>query len=85
MQILLLESAPDFLVLNLKAIDLDSDDIAYSITSGNDRDYFKINASSGTVTVKNPPDREISEVYTLVVEANDGMQSVSYCLVCSSI
>ena len=77
----MLESPPDFLVVNLNAIDLDSDELTYTITNGNEMDYFKINASTGTVTVKNPPDREISEVYNLVVSADDGMQSVSQFLI----
>ena len=80
----MLESPPNFLVVNLNAIDLDSDELTYTITNGNEMDYFKINASTGTVTVKNPPDRETSEVYNLVVSANDGMQSVSHSLIYSA-
>lgn len=74
------ESDPDFLVLNLIAIDLDSDDLVYTITKGNEMDYFKINTSTGAVTVKNPPDREKNEIYTLTVVADDGMQNVRYCI-----
>ena len=62
-------------VITVQADDADSGvlgEVGYSITSGNNEDAFIINTTTGSITVNNDIDREMSATYTLGVMATDG-------------
>ena len=56
----------------VSATDADNDTLAYSITAGNDRGKFAINAGSGAITISAALDYETNSAYTLTVQADDG-------------
>ena len=62
-------------VITVQADDADSGvlgEVSYSITSGNNEDAFIINTTTGSITVNNDIDREMTVAYTLGVMATDG-------------
>lgn len=62
------------LVTEVKAIDLDTaSPVTYSIISGNMRDSFEIENSTGKIRVKNQLDYETITEYNLTVRAFDGL------------
>ena len=57
------------------ATDPENDRLTFSITAGNTRNAFAINASSGAITVAGTLDHETTPSYTLTVRASDGSLS----------
>ncbi|XP_053556199.1 protocadherin-23 [Bombina bombina] len=53
----------------------DNADISYSIVSGNDESFFKIDEQNGTVIVVKPLDYEEVRKYSLTLQATDGWGS----------
>ena len=66
-----------FLLVTLAAFDIDSDDLDYSIISGNDNGFFLINISSGEVSLAKKLDRETVDDFLLTVFVTDGEFNVS--------
>lgn len=63
----------NFLVIEVTALDVDTaSDIEYTITDGNIGDAFKIEPSTGKITVNNGLDYETITNYSLTVRAWDG-------------
>lgn len=54
------------------ASDVDSTDLSYAITAGNDDSVFAIDAATGEITTLVPLDFEIAPQYVLTVEVGDG-------------
>ncbi len=65
------------------ATDADSDPIAYSLAAGGDNDLFDIDANTGAVTFKTPPDFEApadadsDNIYNITVQASDGKSTAT--------
>ncbi|NXF89978.1 CDHR2 protein, partial [Eubucco bourcierii] len=55
----------------LVASDIDGDSLTYSI-SGSDAFYFSVNATTGSVTLRNSLDRELQAKLTITAEVYDG-------------
>lgn len=64
------------LVIEVRALDLDTaSNIEYSIESGNINDAFKIEPTTGRITINKPLDYEEITEYNLRIKANDGLFS----------
>ena len=59
------------LIATLNASDADSDQLLYSISSGNTKNLFVIDSSSGQVYVALPLDRESSSSHILTISASE--------------
>lgn len=60
-------------VITLTAFDTDSSgSLVYSIAEGNDLNYFRINASTGTIEVNQELDRETEEDIQMTIMVTDG-------------
>ncbi|NXG25463.1 CDHR2 protein, partial [Grallaria varia] len=59
----------------LKAYDLDKDDILTYGIRGPDSFYFSVNSSSGTVTLRNSLDRELQARLTIIATVSDGINA----------
>ena len=66
-----------YVLIILDAIDFDSTDLEYSITGGNELGYFKINSTSGEVSVATSLDRETEDNFILTAFVSDGIFNVS--------
>ncbi|KAF4520029.1 hypothetical protein B566_EDAN007177 [Ephemera danica] len=65
---------PGFTILTVTATDSDdgpNGQVRYEITSGNERGDFAVDAVSGVVTIKQPLDYDIVQVYNLNITAAD--------------
>src|SRR5215813_5208921 len=66
-------------VTTVKATDADNDVITYSISGGDDANFFTINASTGVLSFKSGPDFENpldtggDNTYDVIVKADDGV------------
>lgn len=71
-------------IIRLVANDLDAppnSDVTYEITSGNSKNYFRIDSNTGEVYVKSALDCDMdADVHDLVVRAEDGAKSPDYAL-----
>lgn len=65
-----------FVIIEVRANDMDSASvIRYSIISGNEEGAFKIEASTGRISVNATLDYEKTTTYNLTISANDGAYS----------
>jgi hypothetical protein len=67
------DAIPLTVVYQFKAVDVDSGQfgvVYYKILSG-DEGKFAIDSQNGTLYLKSPVDREIQDLYTLVIQAKD--------------
>ncbi|XP_011407489.2 PREDICTED: protocadherin Fat 4-like [Amphimedon queenslandica] len=62
-------------VITLLATDSDSPELFYTITDGNELDFFRINYTTGVVYVKNKLDRETAENIDMIINVTDGFFS----------
>ncbi len=70
---LVAENAPiGEIIGTIHAVDLDNDEIMYSIVHGNDEDRFQIDVVLGQLTVKNSLNLDQTSQYSLTVRASDG-------------
>ena len=58
-------------VATLKATDADGDEVSYSQT-GTDAASFNLEESSGILTLKEPPDFEAKDTFSIIATASDG-------------
>lgn len=64
----------NFVVIEVTAVDRDdASQITYTIVNGNIDEAFKIESSTGKITVNSPLDYEKTTEYTLQIRANDGI------------
>jgi len=69
-------------VMQISVSDTEEDDIIFSIHSGLDADFFQIDANTGVIEFKNPPDYEAFEdnrslnKYDLKIKISDGTNEV---------
>ncbi|KYG82210.1 NHL domain-containing protein [Roseivirga echinicomitans] len=59
------------------SIATDNSPLTYSLGDGNDESFFNINATSGELIFKSAPDFETKNSYIIVINANDGFNTVS--------
>ena len=65
-------------VYTVTATDADNDTLSYSLAAGGDNDLFNIDANTGVVTFKTPPnfeapaDADGDNIYDITVQASDG-------------
>ena len=60
------------LIVTVSAIDLDGDNLIYSIPDSFIRSVFRVNATNGTINTVTALDYEITTMYRFIVEASDG-------------
>lgn len=59
------------------ASDVDGDQLAYSISSGNTDNTFSINNATGAITLSKALDFDVANVYSLVVSVTDNKATIS--------
>ena len=63
----------DVEIVQLQATDIDGSSITYSVIGGNEEGRFTINRMTGAVSLASSLDYEMTQVYTLMVAASDGV------------
>ena len=67
------DAATGYVLGSPSATDAEGNDPEYSLTAGNDMGHFAVNSSTGEITVLGTLDYAMTSMYTLTMEAEDGM------------